>query len=91
MLSSIDAKKIFPASFLEDIIGKLKTEPMNKRKKNTIKESLILFAKKKTPNSIKKLIPVKKPYLSLDNNLLAFRLYIIIFMHRLLQNETSHI
>ncbi|CAZ97902.1 hypothetical protein [Zobellia galactanivorans] len=91
MLVSSDAKKIFPTPFLDKIEKSMKTEARLNGTKTSKKDSMILYAKKITPNFVKKMIAIKQPYLSLDNNLLAFRIYIITYMFRLLHSEVKEL
>ncbi len=91
-LTSEDAKSIFPQEFLETVIKNLKTG-FRENKAPTQKQKIVAFLKRSIPKFMKNYILSNTP-LVLDYNLLAFRLYIIVFMHRMLssvyKNHASH-
>jgi len=82
-----DAKRIFPVKFLETVVANMTTVNEGP-KKLTRKQTFIAYLKRLTPKLIKNLILSNTP-LSIDSNLLAFRVYIILFMNRLFQNEIA--
>lgn len=84
-LTSEGAKFLFPQEFLETVIKNLKTG-VRENKGITQKEKIVALLKRSIPKFMKNYILSKTP-LILDNNLLAFRLYIIVFMHKILSNE----
>lgn len=78
-LSSSYATNLFPKSFLDEVLLNLKVQDINNRPSN--KEWLLKF-KSILPKRIKSFIAQNNPKLNLDENILAFRIYIICRMHR---------
>lgn len=77
-LNSEYARRIFPQQFLEEVIENLKI------KRNETNKKLSFFEKIKRliPQRIKAYIAQQKPSLHLDDNILAFRIFIISRMHK---------
>lgn len=84
-LNSNDAKAIFPSKFLEHIIRNMTFET-TPPKKNGAKKKFLAYLKQSTPKFLKNMILSHKP-LNIDSNLLAFRIYIIIYMNKLLKQQ----
>ncbi len=83
-LGSNSATTIFPASFLNEVLLKI-----NKKKKTDSRQSLLSLIKNLVPKKIKKII-LKETFTStLDYNLLAFRVFLICRMVKLLQKSTK--
>lgn len=83
-LSSNYARQIFPASFLDKVISQLKTVIKEKKQFNPVSE-----IKKYIPKKVRWYLAQKNPFLYLDENRLAFRIYIIIKMHRTLNKSVN--
>ena len=87
-LSSTEANRIFPGSFLNFAIGglqgKIKTVP-GKQEASTSK----LFIKRMIPTFLKEAVRSKILLPSIDNNILAFRVVLISKMHSLLYEDTT--
>ncbi|SHF90756.1 Asparagine synthase [Salegentibacter echinorum] len=84
-LNSKNAELIFPKNFLDEILGNMKSSN-NKALKTT---SPLSKFKNLIPSSIKKRIAQRNDSLIMDDNLLAFRIYIIINMNKILENDAS--
>lgn len=82
-----EAKSIFPEGFLDMVIQNLKKDTREKQEL-TKKQKIIALLKRTTPKFIKNIILSNTP-LNVDYNGLAFRIYIIVFMHRLLDGESK--
>ncbi len=83
-----DSKSIFPEGFLDTLIQNLKTDTREKQVLSK-KQRIVALLKRSTPKFLKNMILSNTP-LTIDYNALAFRVYIIIFMHRLLSEESKH-
>ncbi|MDT0649638.1 hypothetical protein [Autumnicola edwardsiae] len=83
-LESEYATKIFPSSFLSEINSNLNTE--NDSNQNISKSNKISRLKAILPIGLKRALTHNK-YLSLDNNHLAFRIFIICRIHRYMQEK----
>jgi asparagine synthetase B (glutamine-hydrolysing) len=77
-LQSEYARKIFPESFLNQVINNLKIAQRNPVVKKGIRNKLISLV----PLKLKKFVVQNKTSLNLDENLLAFRILIICRMHK---------
>ena len=81
-LNSDYAQSIFSKEFLEYVIGSM-TIKINSEGRKSNKKILITYLKNMVPWSVKKrLFSIRKR--SMDPNLMAFRIFIIIYMHKLL-------
>ena len=86
-LKKEDVKELFPNGFIDEVLEKtIVKETLNKKRSQ--KQKLIAFAKRNIPKFLKNIILSKTP-LNLDYNVLAFRIYIIVYMNRLLKAETN--
>jgi len=83
-LSSNFAKTIFPDSFLNEMLLKI-----NKKNKTDSKKSFLTLIKNFVPKKIKKIILKETFNSTLDYNLLAFRIFLICRMVKLLQKSTK--
>ncbi len=84
-LISNTAKTLFPELFINEILNGLKTDE-NKISKKSKYGGILYFLKKITPTFLKNIIRSKVP-LTINYNILAFRVYMIIYMHDLLYSE----
>jgi uncharacterized protein with von Willebrand factor type A (vWA) domain len=84
-LNSENTKLIFPKDFLEEVVRKMQSSQKNTPKTSIFSSKLKSFI----PQSIKKRIAQNQNFLIMDDNLLAFRIYIICRMHEILKNDTS--
>ncbi|WP_282163374.1 hypothetical protein, partial [Ulvibacterium marinum] len=76
------AKSIFSQDLLEYVIGSMRVEKIGGGRKS-YKKVIIDYLKNMVPWSVKKrLLSVRKR--SIDPNVLAFRIFITIYMHKLL-------
>ncbi|SHJ38698.1 asparagine synthetase B family protein [Pseudozobellia thermophila] len=86
-LKKEDVKELFPNGFIDDVLSKtMSKESLNKKRSK--KQKFIAFAKRNIPKFLKNMILSNTP-LNLDYNVLAFRIYIIVYMNRLLKSETQ--
>jgi hypothetical protein len=86
-ITSDTALGLFPPEFINDVVSNLKvldqTQLRNERKESTA--SFKAVAKKLLPSGLKNLVKTKVlPAPALDYNIIAFRMYIIMRMRRLL-------
>jgi len=81
-LTSPYAQNIFPKEFLESVLNNIKIR-RNGTKKKTFSQQI----KQMIPNKYKRLFFQRNVKLNLDENLLAFRMLIIIRMHKKLKEK----
>lgn len=86
-ITSDTARGLFPPEFINDVVSNLKvldqTQLRNERKESTA--SFKAVAKKLLPSGLKNLVKTKVlPTPALDYNIIAFRMYIIMRMRKLL-------
>jgi hypothetical protein len=86
-ITSDTAIGLFPPEFINDVVSNLKvldqTQLRNERKESTA--SFKAVAKKLLPSGLKNLVKTKVlPAPALDYNIIAFRMYIIMRMRRVL-------
>lgn len=84
-LTSNNARALFSKDFLDPVIEGLSTTDNKKRTKSGA-SSLKSYLKKIMPAFVKDLI-LTKMSISLNNNILAFRIFIILKMYEVLNNE----
>lgn len=84
-LSSPYARSIFPETFLTQVVKNLQEKNDDKMKK--IPLSLKDIVKNALPLGIKKFLSQNKSSLILDENILAFRVFIICRMHKILKTD----
>jgi asparagine synthetase B (glutamine-hydrolysing) len=85
-LSSPYAANIFPESFLIEVMKNLKVQKIT----NDVKKRRgINFIKDAIPLKLKKFLSQRKKHLTLDENILGFRVMIICRMHKKLSNSVS--
>jgi len=77
-LSSNYAEKFFPKSFLNQLILNLKVKGSSNQKESDLFKKL----KDIVPKKVKIYLAHQRPQLHLDENVLAFRVFIICKMHR---------
>ncbi|WP_282163349.1 hypothetical protein, partial [Ulvibacterium marinum] len=88
-MNSDYAKSIFSQDLLEYVIGSMRVEKNGGGRKSH-KKILKDYFKRMVPYSIKyRLLSVRKR--SIDPNVLAFRIFITIYMHKLLKNSSSNL
>lgn len=86
-LSADYAKEIFPADFLNKVLNDIKTEKSNKE--NSVNGfSLRVLIRRFIPAPLKRLIRANLSSLnSIDSNVLAFRIFIIVKMKSMLEKD----
>ncbi|WP_423818731.1 asparagine synthase-related protein [Salinimicrobium sp. TIG7-5_MAKvit] len=84
-LNSSNAQIIFPQDFLNAVMENMKTSQKKVNNSTSWKTRL----KDLMPVSIKKMLAQKNLTLELDENVLAFRLYIVCRMHRILEQDSK--
>jgi hypothetical protein len=77
-LSSDYAEKLFPKPFLNQLVSNLKVKEISSQKESDLFKKL----KDITPKRVKTYLAHQNPKLRLDENVLAFRVFIICRMHR---------
>ncbi|WP_289062465.1 hypothetical protein [uncultured Zobellia sp.] len=90
-LSSDYARSVLPEAILTDTIKKLKiTDKSSTIKRESPAKKALAAIKKLAPKFIKNILIANRD-LKIDPNILAFRLYIIVFMHKLCSSEFKNL
>lgn len=88
-LTSNTANELFPQEFLTDVLNNINILEVEKEK-STEAFSVVLFIKRITPRFLKSFMRSKAPSLtlpSIDYNVLAFRIYMVVKMNQMLKNN----
>ena len=80
------AQTIFPNAFLNQVVNSLETITLNNNEKKGIVKRIKSFFPKKLKAFF---LPKQKNSLTLDENILGFRIFIICRMHRILEEDSD--
>ena len=87
-ISSENAKSILPDEFLSTILDEIKTESSVQKTQSKL-SLFVSHLKSKIPSHIKIIVRDSIIPLSLDSNVIAFRVYIMCRMNAILKDDSS--